>query len=200
MLRVAMAGQRSEIATQNGSVVHIRDVLRSSEAPPYLNFIREFGFNAYLFNGLLNGTHKVWASKPIYDGDYPTDKPVERITVRTTLIPDGKTIEATLVAPFAPSIMQVRLPKSLAESIGFEAILLQEGTITYDILQQFNQIAKTYKKKELISVTLEPGDLLLIPRSVARRVSNVVHGSTKYLYIGDPWTDNDKPVEITESA
>jgi mannose-6-phosphate isomerase-like protein (cupin superfamily) len=195
MLRGAIAGQKSEIATQNGSVVLIRDVLRRVEAQPYLNFIQEFRFDGNLFNKLLNGTHNDWIGTPI-EMDYPSTKPVEHIIIRNAATPDGKKIEATLTTMFAPSTMKVRLPKPPEESIGFEAILLQEGSITYDILPGFNQIAGAYTAiGKPTSITLQPGDLLLIPRSVARQVSKVVD-DPKYLYIGDPWTKDDMPVEV----
>ncbi len=198
MIRGAIAGQRSDIVTQNGPVVLITDVLRCVEAPPYLNFIQKFGFDSNLFNKLLNGTHNDWIGKPREEA-YPPTKPVEHIIIRNAVTPDGKKIEATLTTMFAPSTMKIRLPRPPEESIGFEAILLQEGSITYDILQGYNQIAGAYKRPKdpvPISVTLEPGDLLLIPRSVARQVSRVVPGS-RYLYIGDRWTNNDLPVEVT---
>jgi hypothetical protein len=199
MVRGATAGQRSDIVTQNGCVVLIRDVLRCVEAPPYLNFIQQFGFDANLFNKLLNDTYKDWIGKPI-EMDYPSTKPLEHIIIRYAATPDGKKFEGTLTTMFAPSTMKVRLSKPPEESIGFEAILLQEGSITYDILRGYNQIAGAYTPiGEPISVTLSPGDLLLIPRSVARQVSKVAHGS-RYLYIGDSWTDNDLPVEVTDSA
>jgi len=189
-------GIRREIRTQYDSVMLIRDVLRHTENPYYQSCIRAFGFDMNSFNQLLNGTHKVWASKPTYDGDYPADKPVEKITVRTDLTIDGKTIEATLVAPTAPSTMKARLPKTQGASICFEAILLQEGSITYDIAFGFNYNAGIYTAKgSFTSVKLKIGDLLIVPRGVAREVSEVAPGS-KYLYIGDEWSKQDPPVEV----
>ena len=194
-------GQKSEIVTRNGRVVLIRDVLRSAKASPHLDFIEKFGFDANLFNKLLNGTYGDWITicKPM---DEPATNPVETITVRIGAAPDGKKIESTLTTMYKPSTMKIRLPKSPEESIGFEAILLQEGSITYDILQRYNRIAGVYRRpKDVvpISVTLGPGDLLLIPRSVARQVSEVVN-DPRYLYIGDPWTDDDRPVEVVDSV
>ena len=129
MLRGAITGQRSDIVTQNGRVVLIKDALCSAEASSYLNFIQTFGFDANLFNRLLSGTHNDWISK-LPETDYPSTKPVERIIVRIAATPDGKKFEATLTTMFVPSTMKVRLPKPPEESIGFEAILLQRG-VTY---------------------------------------------------------------------
>jgi hypothetical protein len=187
-------GQMSEIATQNGRVMLIRDALRSAEAPLYLDFIRKFSFDATLFSRLLNGTYKDWI-----EICKPETTSLETITVRIGATADGKKFEGTLTTMYNPSTMKIRLPKPAKESIGFEAILSQEGSITYDILQRYDHISGEYKKpKEVvpISVTLKPGDLLLIPRSVARQVSEVVN-NPRYLYIGDPWTKDDMPVEVT---
>jgi hypothetical protein len=175
----------------------IKNVLRGVEAQSYLSFTQKFGFDTNLFSKLLNGTFNDWNEicKPATDH-------IETITVRIGTTLDGKKFEGTLTTMYEPSTMKVRLPKSPEESIGFEAVLLQEGSITYDILPWYNQIAGVYtrpKGVEPIHITLSPGDLLLIPRSVARQVSKVVH-DPKYLYIGDPWTDNDPPVDITNSA
>lgn len=187
---------RRDIPTQNARVVLIRDVLRHIENPSYQNSIRAFGFDVNFFNKLLNGTHNDWVVN-LPPTDYPPAQPIERITIRTAVAPDGKTVEATLTTMFAPSTMKVRLPKPPAESIGFESILLQEGSITYDVLHGFNHTAGVYTAEGTPSnVTLEPGDLLIVPRGVARQVSKVTPGS-KYLYIGDPWSDNDLPAEIT---
>ncbi len=194
-------GQKSEIATRNGNVVVIRDVLRSPEAQPYLSFIQKFGFDATMFNKLLNDTYTDWIGTPI-EMDEPSTNPIEHLIVRPAKTPDGKEIESTITIMSKPSTMKIRLPKSAKESIGFEAIILQEGEISYDILPGYNQCAGTYTRIEgdaPIRVTLRPGDLLLIPRSVARQVSQVV-SDPKYIYIGDPWTDKDTPVEVTDST
>jgi hypothetical protein len=150
-----------------------------------------------LFNKLLNNTHTEWVSvgKPT---PYPAPpaEPVEIITVRIALTPDAKEIESTLTTMFKPSTMKVRLPKTRDQSICFEAVLLQDGSITYDILQGFNYNSGIYTAKGTpTSIDLEPGDLLIVPRGVARQVSKVTHGSN-YLYIGDSW-DKDEPAEIT---
>lgn len=190
-------GRKSEITTQNGRVMVIKNVLRDVGTQPYLSFIQKFGFDANLFSKLLNGTFNDWIEicKPATDS-------VETITVRIGATPDGKKFEGTLTTMYGPSTMKIRLPKSPEESIGFEAILLQKGSIIYDILHGYNQIAEVYTKRigeEPIRVRLGPGDLLLIPRSVARQVLKVMN-NPRYLYIGDPWTDNDKPVEVANSA
>ena len=183
----------------NVSPALIVNVLRRPDSSRYLSFLQTFGFDANLSNRLLNGTYNDWIGKPV-EMDYPSINPVEHITIRNAVTADGKKIEATTTTVFVPSTMKVRLQKPPEESIGFEAILLQEGSITYDILQGFNQVAGTYTAVgKPISVTLQPGDLLLIPRSVARQVSKVTSGS-RYLYIGDPWTDEDLPVEVTNST
>jgi hypothetical protein len=145
--------QKSEIATENGRVMVIRNALRGVEASPYLDSIQKFRFDADLFNRLLNGTFNDWIEvcKPATDS-------VETITVRIAATPDGKKFEGTPTIMHEPSTMKIRLPKSPEESIGFEAILLQEGSITYDILVGYDQIAGAYtrrKGEEPISVTLK---------------------------------------------
>ncbi len=185
---------RRDIPTEKGCVVLISDVLRNLENPSYLGSIPAFGFDMNSFNKLLDGTHPVWATKPVYEGYFPPDKPIEHISVRNGTTPHGKTFEATLVTETSEaSTMKVREPNP--QYIGFEAILMQEGSVTYNVLKDFNHIEETYTT-EGTPIVLTPGDLLIVPRGVARQVSKVTLGS-KYLYIGDPWSDNDPPKEIT---
>ncbi len=91
--------------------------------------------------------------------------------------------------------MKFRPPKP--QYMGFESILLQESSITYDILcdgYSYNAGAHTANGTPS-SITLQRGDLLIVPRGVARQVSKITT-DTKYLYIGDPWSKEDLPVEI----
>ena len=184
---------RCDISTQNSSVVLIKDVLRNLKSPSYVSSIRALGFDLNSFNKLLNGTHSVWATKPIYEGYFPPEKCIEHISTRNGTTSDGKIFEATLVTETSEaSTMKVRPPKP--QYIGFEAIFMQEGSVTYTVLEDFNKTENIYTTKgTLIVLTL--GDLLLIPRGVARQISYITPGS-KYLYIGDPWSDNDLPLEI----
>ncbi len=188
---------RRDILTQNARVTLIKDVLHHTEDPSYQDSVRAFGFDVKLFNKLLDGTHDEWIGKPT-EMDFPQSHPVEHLIIYPYVtVPGGKKVEVDLVLPSEPSGMIVRLPKPPAESIGFEAVFLQEGSITYDISYGFDHAYAA--TGERFSAILQPGDLLLVPRNVARKVSGVTPGS-KYLYIGDPWTDDDLPVGITGSA
>ena len=179
---------RRDIPTQNGNVVLIRDAIRHIENQSYQNHIRSFGFNANSLNKLLDGTHPIWATKPVEEGYYPKEKPVEYISVRNWTTTDGKRFEATLVTEVSkPSKMRFLWPKP--QYIGFEAILMQKGSVTYNVLNDFNHTDNTYME-EGTPAMLKPGDLLIVPRGVGRQLSEVMLGS-EYLYIGDPWTEAD---------
>ncbi len=96
--------RQSIYPTQNGRVVLIRDVLRNTENPSYQDSIRAFGFDLNSFNKLLNGTHAVWSTKPVDYGYFPPEKPIEHISVRNGVTPDGKTFEATLVTETSEAV------------------------------------------------------------------------------------------------
>ena len=182
-------------------VTTIRDVLRNTESPAYQSTIRAFGFDLNFFNGLLNGTYNDWVSVREECHPLPPKVPIEHLIIRDALTPDGKKMEDTLVTMFKSSEMLVRPAKPLAEFIGFEAVLLHEGSITYDILYGVNHATWTYAPEEAtrFSITLQPGDLLIVPRAVPRQVSEVKNGS-KYLYVGDRWSDDDLPIKVTRSV
>lgn len=188
---------RRDIATEGGNVVLISGARNHIEDPSYKSSILAFGPGPEFlkfFNGLLIGSHRDWVSKAAEE-DFPKENPVERITIHNALTPDGKMVEATPTKPYSPSDPKVRLPRPQEESIGFEAVLMRKGSVSYDIYQGFNEWARTTKGKKYV-VTLQPGNLLIIPRGVARRVSGVKQGS-EYLYIGDSWED-DPPLNLAE--
>jgi quercetin dioxygenase-like cupin family protein len=94
--------------------------------------------------------------------------------------------------------MITRLVGKPNQSIGFEAVYVTEGSMTYDILKEFeyNDGSCINTGKGCNSIELKSGDLLIIPRPVARQITDVKPG-TKYVYLGDPWTDDDKPQEVS---
>jgi len=184
------------IEAKEGDVFVFRNALNNFENPDFKNRIQTLDFDPSLFKDLITLDPKIkWAGKPV-EMDYPPDKPVEHIIIRITQTKEGKELEVTEVTTYAPHTMKTRLKNAPEKSIGFEAILLKEGSITYDILHSFEPIAAGayVGSKEHTSVELKPGDLLIIPRPVARQITEVEKGS-KSIYLSDPW-ERDEPQDI----
>lgn len=187
--------QISEFKTNEGTAFVFRNALNNLESPELKNRIQTLGFDPSLFKDLITLDYKEWTGEPA-ELDYPPDKPVEHIIIRTAKTKDGKEMEVTEVTTFAPHTMKTRLKKDPDASIGFEAILLKEGSITYDILHGFEPVAVgVYMGSENhTSVELKPGDLLIVPRPIARQITKVTSGS-KSVYLSDPW-EHDEPQDI----
>lgn len=186
----------SEIKTNEGTAFVFRDALSNLDNSDLRNRIQALGFDPSLFKNLITLNYEKWTGEPI-ESDYPSDQPVEHIVIRTTKIEDGKEIEVTEVTTYAPHTMKARLKKTPPDkSIGFEAILLKEGAITYDILHGFEPAAEDVYigSEDHTSIELKPGDLLIIPRPVARKITEVENGS-KSVYLSDPW-EHDEPHDI----
>jgi hypothetical protein len=185
-----------EIPTKEGVALLVKDILNNLNNPAYTGKMESLGFDINLLNDLLKSTYKNFLGAPV-EMDYPPPpgKPVEHIRIQSARTSNGKEIETTEVTAFAPHTTKIRLQKD--ESIGFEAIFLREGSITYDIYPEVKPFyAGVYTEEgKPTSIILEPGDLLLIPRPVSRKISEVTKNS-KYLYIGDQWVENDMPIEI----
>lgn len=186
----------SEIETKEGTAFVFRNALNNLENPDLKNRMQTMGFDPSLFRDLITLDYKEWTGEPV-ELDYPPDKPVEHIVIRTAKTKDGKELEVTEVTTYEPHTMKTRLKKTPDnKSIGFEAILLQEGSIVYDVLHGFDPIAAgVYTASgDRTSVELQPGDLLIIPRPVARQIVKVERGS-RSIYVSDPW-DHDEPQDI----
>ena len=185
-----------EVSAKEGNALVIKNALFYLDNPSYKSKIESLGLNVDFFNSLLRGEYKNWKDIPV-EMDYPPSEPVEHIIIRSAKTPDEKKVEVTEVAAYAPHTMKTRLKKPENESVGFEAIFLQKGSISHSLLPEINPVAAGVYTgaKEPFEITLEPGDLLLIPRPIARQISKVTK-DTEYLYIGDPWVEGDMPVEI----
>jgi len=185
----------NEIKTKEGTAVVFHNALSNLENSDLKNHIRELGFNPSLFKNLMTLDYKKWTGEPV-EMDFPQDKPVEHIVIRTAKTEDGKEMELTEVTTYAPHTMKTRLINTPNKSIGFEAILLKDGSLTYDILHGFNPIAAGVYigSEDHTEVELKPGDLLIIPRPVARQITKAINGS-KSVYLSDPW-EHDEPQDI----
>lgn len=187
-------GNAREIATQEGKVSVFSKANFTN--PELRTCVQKLGFNPQLFSDLITLSHNHWVGDP-ETFSYPPEHPVEDITVRIAKTEDNKSVEVTEVTAYEAENMKTRLIAKPDQSIGFEAIYVREGSITFDILSGFEPGMGFYMdaNKGRTSVTLEPGDLLIIPRPVARQVAEVKYG-TKYVYFGDPWSDKDIPQDI----
>lgn len=176
-----------------------REVLVLHDGLKNLNHIRlkealqTLGFPLELFQQLIKLEHPDLSTIQ-WEGDYPEKDPVEHIVVRTAQTPQGE-VEVTDTTPFKPHTLKSRLTQK--DSIGFEAILVQEGKIAYDIPREFNPHAPGVyvASGDRIRLNLRKGDLAIIPSPVARQVAQVDDGS-QYRYLGDPWDLAHPPTEI----
>jgi len=184
--------RKNEIKTKEGTVFVFRNALNNLENPDLRSCIQNLGFDPSLFRDLITLKYKEWTGKPT-ELDYPPNNSVEHIIIRNAKI-DGKEIEVTETVTYKPHTMKTRLKKN--NSIGFEAILLTEGSLTYGILHGFEPVAAdVYKGSEgQTSIELKPGDLLIIPRPVARQIIRVKKGS-KSVYLSDSW-EHDEPHDV----
>lgn len=190
------ASRINEITTSEGTAFVFRNALSNLDNPNLRNRIQALGFDPSLFKNLITLNYEKWTGEPI-ESDYPSDQPVEHLVIRTAKTKDGKEIEVTEVTTYAPHTMKTRLKRTPPDkSIGFEAILLKKGAITYDILHSFEPVAEDVYigSEDHTSIELKPGDLLIIPRPVARKITEVKNGS-KSIYLSDPW-EHDEPHEI----
>lgn len=185
----------TEIKTNEGTAFVFRNALKNLANPDLTDRIQTLGFDPSLFKDLITLNYKKWIGEPA-EIDYPPDEPVEHIIIRNAITKDGKKLEVTGVTSYAPHSMKTRLKKAPNESIGFEAILLKEGPMTYDILHSFEPVTEGVYvgSEDHTSIELKPGDLLIIPRPVARKITEVKNGS-KSVYLSDPW-DHDEPHDI----
>jgi hypothetical protein len=184
------------IKAKEGNAFVFRNALKNLENPDLKNRMQALDFDPSLFKDLMTLDPKIkWTGEPV-EMDYPPDKPTEHIIIRIAQTKEGKDLEVTEVTAYAPDTMKTRLRNTPEKSIGFEAILLKEGSITYDILHGFEPIAAgvCMGSEEHTSVELKPGDLLIIPRPVARQITEVERGS-KSIYLSDPWK-HDEPQDI----
>jgi hypothetical protein len=183
-----------EITTQEGKVSVFPQADFSN--PELKTRVQKLGFNPQLFHDLITLNYNHWIGEPVITS-YPPTHPVEDLIIRTATTEDNKTIEVTEITPYQPHTMKTRLAGNPNQSIGFEAIYVTKGSITYDVLNGFERRMGSYVDagKGRTTIKLGAHDLLIIPRPVARQITEVENG-TKYIYLGDPWNDNDLPQDI----
>jgi len=148
-----------------------------------------------LFENLMTLKHK-WDSTSEKEG-YPPKDPVEEIVVHTATTSDGKPLELTEVTAYKSHTVKTRIQRPPSESIGFEAVYVRSGTLYYCVLSKFGVAGYSYSgnHNDINRITLNQGDLILVPRPVARKVE-VPGRLCDYVYLSDPWNIDDEPLEL----
>lgn len=187
-----------EIETQEGKVAMFPNLLgaESFNSPQLHAVLMGMGFDPKLFAEIMTQKFTGWIGDPI-SMPYPPDHPVEDLVIRSAVTKEAKRIEVTRVIVYEPHTMKTRLRGRDGVSVGFEATLVLDGNMDYSVLHGFEGVAPgVYTSHDSQSlIRLNPGDLLIIQRPVARQIVRVNPG-TKYLYLSDPWDSNDLPVDI----
>ncbi len=185
------------------TVFVFRNILEHCQDNPKLTQALQ-GFDSDLFKSFLEGSYEY--GEPILEKQLVPEAEkdaVEIITVFEHILENGLPIEIAEVLGWEGHTMKSRLRRSPEESIGFEAIYVKEGFITYAIPTDIiGDEAQGYQTTgELHEVTLSKGNLLIVPRNVARQITNVPKNKYEYelcwyLHISDPWVDSDLPIDM----
>ena len=186
-----------KVETKEGTTFVFRGLLTSEDFKnkELLAVLQQFGFNPEQFEAMMMRTYANWSGDEIRTA-YPPDNPVEDLVIRSSSTSDGKSIEVTEVKVHAHHTMKTRL-EGRPGAIGFEATYMLTGEMTYSMLDEYTPVAAGVyvgSEKET-KITLHSGDLLILPRKVARQIVHV-GDQAEYTYISGPWTEDDLPIDI----